>query len=25
VQPNHMPNRNHCGMRLKALYFILGL
>jgi len=23
--PNHSLNRTHCGMRLKALHFILGL
>ncbi len=25
VRPNHSLNRTHCGMRLKALHFILGL
>ena len=25
LTPNHSLNRTHCGMRLKALHFILGL
>jgi hypothetical protein len=25
LRPNHSLNRTHCGMRLKALHFILGL
>ena len=25
LPPNHSLNRTHCGMRLKALHFILGL
>ncbi len=25
VRPNHSLNRTHCGMRLKARHFILGL
>ena len=25
VTPNHSLNRTHCGMRLKARHFILGL
>ena len=25
VPPNHSLNRTHCGMRLKARHFILGL
>jgi hypothetical protein len=25
TRPNHSLNRTHCGMRLKARHFILGL